>query len=237
MPETACLHIQARESDPVRVVDLPGGSVRIGRAAYCDVRFAEPELADEECRLRRRGNAWQLVPAKPSSGSVWLDGERLDETRPMPIGGSFRVGEHWLTLQPAAETATGAWGRVAEVASETPSVASASVLATNERDPWRSRVEQHDRWVETHGETKRWESRLRAAGEKLRARPKRRSSPRPRFPGVPTRAPPPNAPAERASAATRWPADWTSAPLSPPRCLSRRSPARFRFVPFRLGSE
>src|SRR6266446_2923841 len=55
MPETACLHIQARDSDPIRVVELAGVSVRIGRASYCEVRLPAPELADEECCLRRRG--------------------------------------------------------------------------------------------------------------------------------------------------------------------------------------
>ena len=81
MPESACLHIQANESDPVRVVDLRGGPVRIGRAASCDVRLADADLADEECRLRRRGGAWQLVPTA-AGGS--------DPDRRPPVAGPKR---------------------------------------------------------------------------------------------------------------------------------------------------
>src|SRR5262245_17096190 len=104
MPETACLHIQARESDPVRVVELPGTSVRIGRASYCEVRLTEPELAEEECRLKRRGGSWQLVPAR-SAGFVWIDGRSLEEACPLPFDVPFRVGDHWLTLRPTTTSA------------------------------------------------------------------------------------------------------------------------------------
>ena len=41
MPESTCLHIQDRESGPIRVVELPWISVRIGRAAFCEVRLAD----------------------------------------------------------------------------------------------------------------------------------------------------------------------------------------------------
>src|SRR4051794_29101221 len=108
MPETACLHIQARDSDPIRVVELPGTSVRIGRASYCEVRLAEPELAEEECRLKRRGGSWQLVPAR-ASNFVWIDGRSVEEACPLPFDVPFRVGEHWLTLRPTAGPAA-TWG-------------------------------------------------------------------------------------------------------------------------------
>ena len=39
MPESTCLHIQDHESGPIRVVDIPWISVRIGRAAFCEVRL------------------------------------------------------------------------------------------------------------------------------------------------------------------------------------------------------
>src|SRR5271166_3686000 len=54
MPESTCLHIQGRESGPIRVVELPWISVRIGRAAYCEVQLAEYDLADEACHLQHR---------------------------------------------------------------------------------------------------------------------------------------------------------------------------------------
>ena len=62
MPESTCLHIQDRESGPIRVVDIPWISVRIGRAAFCEVRLTADDLADEACRLYRRGRSWHLVP-------------------------------------------------------------------------------------------------------------------------------------------------------------------------------
>ena len=62
MPESTCLHIQDRESGPIRVVEIPWISVRIGRAAYCEVRLTEHDLAEEACRLYRRGRSWHLVP-------------------------------------------------------------------------------------------------------------------------------------------------------------------------------
>src|SRR5271155_229117 len=60
MSESTCLHIQDRESGPIRVVELAWISVRIGRAAYCEVRLSEHDLADLACRLKRRGNSWHL---------------------------------------------------------------------------------------------------------------------------------------------------------------------------------
>ena len=47
MPESTCLHIQDRESGPIRVVELPWISVRIGRAAYCEVRLPDHDLAEK----------------------------------------------------------------------------------------------------------------------------------------------------------------------------------------------
>ena len=47
MPDTSCLHIQDLGTGPIRVVDIPWISVRIGRAAYCEVRLTEDDLADE----------------------------------------------------------------------------------------------------------------------------------------------------------------------------------------------
>ena len=55
MPESTCLHIQDRESGPIRVVELPWISVRIGRAAFCEVRLADPDWPTEACRLTPRG--------------------------------------------------------------------------------------------------------------------------------------------------------------------------------------
>ena len=57
MAESTWLHIQDRESGPIRVVESPWISVRIGRAAHCEVRLTEHELPDEVCRLGRAGRS------------------------------------------------------------------------------------------------------------------------------------------------------------------------------------
>ena len=64
MTESTCLHIQDHESGPIRVVELPWISVRIGRAAHCEVRLTGPDLPEEICRLQRRGQSWRLLPAR-----------------------------------------------------------------------------------------------------------------------------------------------------------------------------
>ncbi len=98
MPESTCLHIQDRESGPIRVVDIPWISVRIGRAAYCEVRLPEPELADEVCRLQRRAGSWQLVVVDNRT-PIWLDGERVERSCPLPFDVPFAVGPFCLTLR------------------------------------------------------------------------------------------------------------------------------------------
>ena len=98
MPESTCLHIQDRESGPIRVVELPWISVRIGRAAYCEVCLPDDRLAEETCRLTRRGRTWSLVP---SSGQAFilLEGRPLEGPCPLPYDVPFRLGPYCLTLR------------------------------------------------------------------------------------------------------------------------------------------
>ena len=44
-----------------RLLDIPGGRIRIGRAASNDVVLDSPYLADEAAVLYKRGDAWELV--------------------------------------------------------------------------------------------------------------------------------------------------------------------------------
>lgn len=185
MPETACLHIQARDSDPVRVVEIPGTSVRIGRASFCEVRLAEPDLAEEECRLRRKGGQWQLVPSR-GSGFVWIDGRSVEETCALPFDVPFRVGEHWLTLRPNGSAPS--WGSyqvptpataatvVDDIRAERPAGASepadisrpAAADDTDHLSRWKDRHDERINRVRLGDEQRRWEERWRAAGERLR---------------------------------------------------------------------
>ena len=98
MPESICLHIQDRESGPIRVVEIPWISVRIGRAAYCEVRLADLELAAEACRLQRRGRSWHLVPLGPK-GSILVQDRPIEGPYPLPFDVPFRVGSICFTLR------------------------------------------------------------------------------------------------------------------------------------------
>ena len=98
MTESTCLHIQDRESGPIRVVELPWISVRIGRAAHCEVRLTEHDLPDEVCRLQRRGQSWRLLPAK-SESPILLEGRHPGGSCLLPFNVPFRVGQYCLTLR------------------------------------------------------------------------------------------------------------------------------------------
>jgi tetratricopeptide (TPR) repeat protein len=98
MPESTCLHIQDRESGPIRVVELPWISVRIGRATYCEVRLSGEDLAEEICRLTRRGRCWNLVPTG-GRGFVVLEGRTVRGPCPMPFDVPFQIGRYCLTLR------------------------------------------------------------------------------------------------------------------------------------------
>jgi tetratricopeptide (TPR) repeat protein len=210
MPESACLHIQARDADLIRVVEIPGTSVRIGRASYCEVRLSEPEVADEECLLRRRGGTWHLVPVARSR-HVMLGEQPVERPLPIPFGMSFQVGEHRLTLQ-ATSDGPGRWGSFQRpIPLEVPSVEATPLdeaepprrAPVPEPEPgpagfedeqerltrWQTRHEQRESWLRTRQEERRWEERWKAAGERLRARSSSAtatSAPRPGpAPGIP----------------------------------------------------
>ena len=108
MRESTFLHIQGGGDPTIRMIELPAGSVRIGRGAHCEVRLTNEGLGDVQCLLRRRGSTWNFQPVGPP-GHVWIDGKPTDSQCPIPLGVPFRVGDHWLTLRPA-DSATNDWG-------------------------------------------------------------------------------------------------------------------------------
>jgi hypothetical protein len=98
MTKSTCLHIQDRESGPIRVVELPWISVRIGCATYCEVRLAGSDLPDEVCRLQRRGLTWRLLPTGGDC-PVFMSGQRLSGVCPLPFDVPFRAGPYCFTLR------------------------------------------------------------------------------------------------------------------------------------------
>ncbi len=190
MPDTTYLHIQGRESDPTRVVAMPGAAVRIGRGVQCEVRLSEPGLAEVQCLLRRRGDTWQIQPVGPSS-LLTIEGQPVEHPRALPFGVPLQVGGHRLVIRP------GEWGSyqapfevgerfnarrsVDPKLTPTPSeptprpepVApqSSSAQAEVERlKRWQARLEQRERWLKSRQEEKKWEARWKAAGEEIRSK-------------------------------------------------------------------
>jgi tetratricopeptide (TPR) repeat protein len=198
MLEAACLHIQTRDAEPVRAVELSGAAVRIGRAAFCEVRLLEPQLADEVCQLRRRGAAWYLVPvATPSEVSV--DGRPVDEPRLLPFGVPIRIGSHTLTLRGSGASPP-EWGSAPTARVRTVPAAPEPAPPPARREPprpipervvpvpepvraatpsqppiaeklsnWESRRARRENRHKTGDEEQRWEARWRALGERLKA--------------------------------------------------------------------
>lgn len=192
MPATAFLHIQSRDHSAARVIELPGLSVRVGQGADCEVRLDDPALLDVQCHLLRRGSTWHIQPMGPP-GPVSIDGRPVDVPRPLAFGSAIRVGDHWLTIRPAAPASEVDRGPLA-----TPSITAGVV--DPDRDQlarWQARLQQRERWLKDRLEERKWEARWRAAGETQRARgtsapvaPKPAPAPAPTRPVEPRRAAP-----------------------------------------------
>ena len=172
MPEATVLHIRGRETDATRVVELNGPAHRVGRGAQCEVRLADPMLAEVQCLIRLRGETWHVQPVGPA-GLVSLGDRPVDHLSPMPPGVSLRVGIYRMTLQPPLNW--GAFDTPIEVGPGSSSIRVAPQAAV--ADPgeeriraWRERLDQREHWLQSRQGEKRWEARWRAAGENLRAR-------------------------------------------------------------------
>ncbi|WP_165246657.1 FHA domain-containing protein [Paludisphaera soli] len=199
MAESTCLHIQDHDAGPIRIVEIPWISVRIGRAAFCEVRLNDPSLPEEACRLHRRGRSWHLTPLGGSD--VSLDGRPIDGARTLDFDVAFQVGGFRLALKrnrfaepdwqpPRDEPRAGAGARagrepLADPAFEQPAPTPAA-------DPAASGA--------TAPLANPWEARWRAAGDRLkaaRAAEARPATPPGQAPG-PTPPTPPSAPSARA---------------------------------------
>ncbi len=175
MPESTCLHIQDRESGPIRVVELPWISVRIGRAAYCEVCLPEGRLPDEACRLTRRGRSWSIVPARGGK-RILLEGRPLCGACPLPFDVPFRIGRYCLTLRrdvaaepdwelyPASSSGEQILGIEASLL-DAPQTASTATATSTEAPAAQATGEGG-----TAGDPERWRARWKAAEAHFRAR-------------------------------------------------------------------
>ena len=208
MPETACLHIQGRDTDPIRVVELPGVSVRIGRRPLLRGPPRRARLGRGGMPAPTSGGTWQLVPMRPL-GSVWFDGRSIEQPCPLPYDVPFRVGASWLTLRPTRNAAPD-WTTYPTPPPLEPPTGSTPVPEHPGGDPpedpapdgdgqresprvdrpalddsperlarWQARREQRESWLKARQEDRRWRRRWKAAGERLRGRTVVPEPPRP----------------------------------------------------------
>jgi tetratricopeptide (TPR) repeat protein len=178
-------------------VDVLWISVRVGRAPFCEVRLAAHELADEVCRLYRRGQAWHLVPVN-SQGVVSFEGKRVERSCPLPFDVPFFVGTHRLTLRKDRAIEPD-WGMVrapvppeshrvitvdhASEPTETsaprgPSVAVEQIVQSTQRlaeaaSVTRDALESSRGFGRAATRSNEWVARWQAAGAEVKARPDR----------------------------------------------------------------
>ena len=98
MGEPACLHIQDRAWGPIRVVEIPWISVRIGSSPRCEVRLADPVLPREVCRLERGSGEWRITPSGKNC-VIELGSGRVECTVALAFDAPFRIGPYVLTLR------------------------------------------------------------------------------------------------------------------------------------------
>ena len=183
MGEPACLHIQDRAWGPIRVVEIPWISVRVGRSARCEVRLSDPSLPREVCQLERRSGEWRITPLGREC-VIELGDRSVQCTSPLPFDVPFRVGSYVFTLrrdrasQPdwamhemrIPPVVAGSRGEFARVSFTTPEPPTA---------PTKPPAASSPSWVR---ETDRWANRWRQAGASLEKRERSYRSSRPQEP-------------------------------------------------------
>jgi len=98
MAKPACLHIQDRAWGPIRVMEVPWLTTRIGGAARCEVKLLDQELLGEVCRLERRDGQWRLV-ATGGEVEIEVNGQIVMGSVAIDLDVPFRVGSSVLTLR------------------------------------------------------------------------------------------------------------------------------------------
>ncbi len=220
MPETACLHIQAREPrpDPSRRTPRLLGEDR-PRILLRSPSDRILDLADEECRLRLAGGDLAARARLRPPASVSIDGRSVETTRPLlrcPASGSASTGSpsrldrHQATpgvacVQPRLPIGLdGCHARrlrpaVAPAASRDDTDGSVRFRHHHLLAPHLRRAPEYDHVSPLEGTRReageagqpsrprngRWENRWRAAGERVRMRPRRRDPADPPPPASP----------------------------------------------------
>ena len=190
MPDITYLQIQEDDTDATRVVELPGAAIRVGRGAVCEVRLSDPELAEVQCLLRRRGDTWHVQPIGPA-GLVSVDGDAVDHLRPLAADLPLRVGSFRLLIRredrgefrtpievgatDGAQRLDGQFSRCGAGARRSPRLRESAEptgggVEADRLRRWQGRVELRERWLQARQDEKKWEARWKAAGEGLRAR-------------------------------------------------------------------
>ena len=114
---------------------------------------------------------------RPRGGAVRLDGRPVEGPTDLPFGTTFVVGEQRITLQPSSTSSPWTDRPLPSPVTESVNESAGFELATRHRNDWESQGDAHDRRGRAQRETKRWEARWRAAGERLRGPPSGRQSP------------------------------------------------------------
>lgn len=187
MPDTTYLQIQGGDAAATRVVELPGAAIRVGRGALCEIRLPDPDLAEVQCLLRRRGETWHVQPIGPA-GLVSIEGEAVEQIRPLPADVPLRIGAFRLLIRSAGDRSrepievsrpaesteftseSDGRGAPSEAGQQVATVAGSAGAEEDRLRRWQGRLEQRERWLQARQEEKKWEARWRAAGEGLRAR-------------------------------------------------------------------
>ncbi len=98
MLQPSALQIQRSDEPTTRVLSLGRQVlVRIGRGPDCHVQVEEPELADVQCLLRRRGHHW-IVEAFGPPGPVRLGERPISGQHRIPKDTTVTVGSTQLTI-------------------------------------------------------------------------------------------------------------------------------------------
>jgi len=84
--------------EPGRIIELGSDALTIGRVPPCDVVLRDVEISRSHCRVERVGED-VLVRDLQSTNGTFVDGQRLDGTASLPLGGLLQVGRQILRYE------------------------------------------------------------------------------------------------------------------------------------------